>query len=281
MEKLFIEERRDNGVVVLTLNRPEVHNAFNDELIATLTESLQVLNSDPSVRVVQLRGAGKSFSAGADLNWMQRMAQYSWEENYQDSLKLASLMSTLANMRMPTVAVVQGAAFGGGVGLVAACDFALASDKASFCLSEVKLGLIPAVISPYVVRAIGARAARRYFVTAERFDADTALRMGLVQEVVPHDTLTQRADEVCDAIATNGPLAVREAKKLVSLVAESPIDEEIIRETANRIADRRASPEGMEGIRAFLEKRPPVWPPVDKLSLKLFDDDGEEVLDDQ
>ncbi|RMH47745.1 MAG: enoyl-CoA hydratase/isomerase family protein [Gammaproteobacteria bacterium] len=281
MEKLFIEERRDNGVVVLTLNRPEVHNAFNDELIAALIEGLQALNSDPSVRVVQLRGAGKSFSAGADLNWMQRMAQYSWEENYQDSLKLASLMSTLANMSMPTMAVVQGAAFGGGVGLVAACDFALASDRASFCLSEVKLGLIPAVISPYVVRAIGARAARRYFVTAERFDADTALRTGLVQEVVPHDTLTQRADEVCDAIANNGPLAVREAKKLVSLVAESPIDEEIIRETANRIADRRASPEGMEGIRAFLEKRPPVWPPVDKLSLKLFDDDGEEVLDDQ
>lgn len=281
MEKLFIEERRDNGVVVLTLNRPEVHNAFNDELIAALIEGLQALNSDPSVRVVQLRGAGKSFSAGADLNWMQRMAQYSWEENYQDSLKLASLMSTLANMSMPTMAVVQGAAFGGGVGLVAACDFALASDRASFCLSEVKLGLIPAVISPYVVRAIGARAARRYFVTAERFDADTALRTGLVQEVVPHDTLTQRADEVCDAIANNGPLAVREAKKLVSLVAESPIDEEIIRETANRIADRRASPEGMEGIRAFLEKRPPVWPPVDKFSLKLFDDDGEEVLDDQ
>ncbi len=256
------------GVGTLTLNRPDLHNAFDDTLIRDLTEALQAMNADDSVRVIVLRALGKSFSAGADLNWMKRMAGYSWSQNYQDSLGLATLMQTLATLSKPSVAVVQGAAFGGGVGLVACCDIALASSTASFCLSEVKLGLIPAVISPYVIAAIGERAAKRYFVTAERFNAETALRLGLVHELYAPDHLDAEVEKLVDTLLANGPVAVQEAKRLIARVAGKPIDEDLVRFTAQKIADLRASAEGREGIGAFLEKRTPNWDVKDSTDLE-------------
>lgn len=248
-----------SGVATLTLNRAELHNAFDDALIRELATALKAVDAHPQARVLVLRGAGKSFCAGADLNWMKCMADYSWDENYQDSLSLAGLMQALAGLKIPSIAVVQGAAFGGGVGLVACCDMAFASDKASFSLSEVKLGLIPAVISPYVVRAIGERAAHRYFVSAERFDAAEALRLGLVHQVLAPEALDDKVTEVVNAILANGPMAVLAAKKLIAFVSGKPIDEDVIRETAQRIADIRASAEGREGVGAFLDKRKADW----------------------
>jgi len=252
-------EQNAHGVGTVTLNRAEIHNAFDDALIRDLTEAIQSFEQNPEVRVIVLRSTGKSFSAGADLNWMKRMADYSWNQNYQDSLGLATLMQTLASTSKPTVGVIQGAAFGGGVGLVACCDIALASNRASFCLSEVKLGLIPAVISPYVIAAIGERAAKRYFVTAERFNAETALRLGLVQDIYEPEQLDGEAEKVIAAILENGPVAVLEAKKLIVNIANRKLDEETIRFTAQKISDIRASAEGKEGITAFLEKRSPNW----------------------
>ncbi len=247
------------GLAVIQFNRPDIHNAFDEVFIRELTGVLDTLNRDNTVRVVVLKSTGKSFSAGADLNWMQRMADYSWSENYQDSLSLATLMQTLAAMNKPTIAAVQGSAFGGGVGLVACCDIALSVPTAMFCLSEVKLGLIPAVISPYVIAAIGERAAKRYFVTAERFSADTALRLGLLHDIVDADKLDDVAMTMAQTILANGPQAVLEAKRLIQRVAGKPIDEDVIRHTATKIADIRASTEGREGITAFLEKRAPDW----------------------
>lgn len=247
------------GRATLSLNRPELHNAFDDSLIAALTEELRCLEKDPAVRTVFLAGEGKSFSAGANLAWMRRMADYTEEENRVDALALAELMRTLDTLAKPTIAMVQGAAFGGGVGLVACCDIALAVPSALFCLSEVRLGLIPAVISPYVVAAIGPRAARRYFLTAERFDADEACRVGLVHEVVSEGMLEKRARQVSDKILENGPTAMAEAKALAASVARGPLDKEMIADTADRIARIRASAEGREGLSAFLEKRQPSW----------------------
>jgi len=251
-----IDER---GIATLTMNRPEVHNAFDDAFIAGLSEELQRIDALSEVRVVVLAAAGKSFSAGADLNWMRRMAGYTRDQNYADSMKLAGLMETLNRMRRPTIARVQGAAFGGGVGLVACCDMAVASEKASFCLSEVKLGLIPAVISPYVVTAMGERQARRYFLTAERFGAEEARRIGLVHEVVTPEALDERVETLCSALLQNGPEAVGEAKRLARDVARGPVDQGMIEDTSRRIADIRVSPEGQEGLAAFLEKRQPAW----------------------
>jgi len=247
------------GVATVMLNRPERHNAFDDALIAQLTTTLRALGADPAVRVVVLGGAGKSFSAGADLNWMQRMASYTRDENYRDALALAELMETLDSLPKPTIARVHGPAFGGGVGLVACCDIALASEAASFCLSEVKLGLIPAAISPYVVKAIGEQQARRYFVTAERFDSAEAHRIGLVHEVVPADALDQRLQSLLQQLAQNGPEAMAASKALARFVGRGPVDRVMIEETARRIADIRVGPEGREGISAFLEKRKPRW----------------------
>jgi methylglutaconyl-CoA hydratase len=247
------------GRATVTMNRPEVHNAFDDALIVALTAELQRLEADPGVRVVVLTGAGKSFSAGADLNWMRRMADYSPQENLRDAMCLAGLMQTLDGLGKPTVALVQGAAYGGGVGLVACCDIVLATPKASFCLSEVKLGLIPAAISPYVVAAMGPRAARRYFLTAERFAAADACRLGLVHEVVAEEALSGRAAEVIGQLLQNGPQAMAAAKELVTAVARGPIDAAMIADTAERIARARASAEGKEGLGAFLEKRQPAW----------------------
>lgn len=249
----------ENGIVRVTLNQPDIHNAFDEQLIAELTTTVKTLDADESVKVMILDAAGKSFSAGANLNWMRRMADYSREENYQDSVQLAALMSAIYEMKCPTIAAVQGAAYGGGVGLVACCDIAIASEKASFCLSEVKLGLIPAVISPYVVKAIGERAAKRYFVTAERFKADRAKELGLLSEVVTADELESTVMSIAESIINNGPAAVLEAKHLVNSVVGKPIDGPLRALTATRIADIRASAQGKEGVSAFLEKRKPVW----------------------
>ncbi|WP_235727501.1 enoyl-CoA hydratase/isomerase family protein [Kangiella shandongensis] len=247
------------GVGRITLTRGEIHNAFDDQLIEDLTNAFRRLEANPSVEVVVLQAEGKSFSAGADLNWMRRMADYTWEENYKDSQGLAELMHTIYTLKKPTVAVVQGAAFGGGVGLVACCDIVVASERASFCLSEVKLGLIPAVISPYVVKAIGERQAQRYFLSAERFKAPQAEEFGLVHEVVAEDELHNKADEMIAGLLANGPEAVRAAKDLIKAVAGKAIEQDVLDETAKRIADIRASEQGKEGLNAFLEKRPADW----------------------
>jgi methylglutaconyl-CoA hydratase len=247
------------GIATLTLNRPELHNAFDDGLIAALLAELRRLAADPRLRLLVLCASGKSFSAGADLGWMRRTADYSRQENLADALQLAELMRTLDSFPRPTLALVQGAAFGGGVGLVACCDIAIAAETASFCLSEVKLGLIPAVISPYVIAAIGLRQARRYVLSAERFDAHEARRFGLVHEVVPAGELAARGCELCAQLLRNGPEAMAAGKQLVAAVARGPLDETLIRGTALRIAAVRASAEGREGLAAFLEKRQPSW----------------------
>jgi methylglutaconyl-CoA hydratase len=247
------------GVARITMARPEKHNTFDDVLIADLTDAFESAGTDDAVRVVVLEAKGKSFSAGADLGWMERMADYSEAENLADARKLAHMVRVLNELPRPTVARVQGAAFGGGVGLVAACDIALASHAASFCLSEARLGLIPSVISPYVVEAIGARAARRYFQTAERIDAEQAQALGLVHEVVPHERLDSRLAELVGHLLDNGPAAMAASKELIRRVASGPVDDAMVEDTARRIADIRATAEGREGLRAFLEKRGPKW----------------------
>ena len=248
-----------NGTGWVTLNRPDVHNAFDDALIADLTAAFERLGADRAVRAVALRARGKSFSAGGNLKWMRRMAGYSPDKNRRDAEGLAAMLGALSHCAKPTMALVQGAVLGGGVGLVAACDIALAADDSTFCLSEVKLGLIPATIGPYVTAAVGERQARRYALTAERFDAMEAQRIGLVHEVVPSAGLSTAAERMLGALAGNGPLALTATKDLVRFVAGRPIDAEVMAETARRIADIRASEEGREGITAFLEKRKPSW----------------------
>jgi methylglutaconyl-CoA hydratase len=262
MSTLAIE--RQGPIGLITMNRPERHNAFDDVLIAELTEALRSMEAEDGIRVVVLSGAGKSFSAGADLNWMKRMAGFSKEENQRDAMGLGALMRTLAHLRKPTVARVHGAAYGGGVGLVACCDVAVAAQGATFSLSEAKLGLIPAVISPYVVSAIGERAARRYFLTAERFDAAEAWRLGLVHDLgSTNDDMDEKIGTIIDAMLTCGPVAQREAKELIRAVAQRPVTSEVIQDTAERIARLRSSPEGREGVAAFLEKRRASWVPPD------------------
>ena len=247
------------GIASVTLNRPEVHNAFDDYLISQLMGELRRLADDPAVRAVVLAARGNSFSAGADINWMRRMADYSHEKNLADARELAELLRTLYTLPKLTIAKIQGPAFGGGVGLVACCDVAIASEQAAFCLSEVRLGLIPAVISPYVVKAMGERQARRYCATAERFDAYQALRSGLVHEVVPHDDLDARVERLLQDLSGSGPLAMSAAKSMVCAVAGKPIDDALIDYTAARIAELRASQEAREGLDAFLNKRLPAW----------------------
>jgi len=251
-----------DGVAVVALNRPDVHNAFNATLISELTEVLNVLDEDDAVRAVVLAGNGKSFCAGADLNWMKKMAGYSAEENLADAQALALMLRTLNGLSKPTVARVQGAAYGGGVGLTACCDIAIAAIEATFALSEAKLGLIPATISPYVIEAIGARQARRYFLTGERFDAAEAYRIGLVHDIVPIADLDDRVNEVLGTLLLAGPRAQLECKALIRGVAHRPIDAAVISGTAEHIAAVRASPEGREGVAAFLQKRTPAWVPA-------------------
>ncbi len=250
------------GVAVVTLNRPDLHNAFNETLIAELTEVLNVLDADDAVRAVVLAGSGKSFCAGADLNWMKKMAGYGPAENLADAQALALMLRTLNGLSKPTVARVHGAAYGGGVGLTACCDIAIAAIEASFALSEAKLGLIPATISPYVIEAIGARAARRYFLTGERFDAAEAYRIGLVHDIVPIAELDERVNEILGKLMLAGPRAQMECKALIRGVAHRPIDAEVISGTAEHIAAVRASAEGKEGVAAFLDKRVAAWVPA-------------------
>jgi len=260
MKPTVLTDIDNRGVARVTLNRAEIHNAFDDLLIAELTAVFKRLAVDDRVRVVVLTGSGRSFSAGADLNWMRRTADYSREENLVDASALAGLMQTLDSFPKPTIALVQGAAYGGGVGLVACCDIAIATARATFCLSEVRLGLMPAVISPYVTAAIGSRACRRYFLTAEPFSAAEAHRLGLLHEVVTNEEeLRSRGMELGNLLLKNGPKAMAAAKNLIATVAGQPISAALRDETALRIADRRASAEGREGISAFLEKRQPVW----------------------
>jgi len=250
----------DGPLGILTLNKPERHNAFDEMLIAEITAGLWELEAHPKVRAIVLSSTGKSFCAGADLNWMKRAANFSAEQNLVDARKLATLVSTLNELSKPTVARIQGPAYGGGVGLIAACDIAIATFEAQFALTEVKLGIIPAVISPYVIAAIGERYARRYMLTAERFSASEAYRIGLVHEIVPDEAaLDEAVGEVVEALLKNGPKAQGECKALIRIVSGQPIDEATIEETAQRITRVRASAEGKEGLAAFLEKRRPNW----------------------
>ena len=258
-DPLFLEERQPGGVARLTLARPEVHNAFDDELIEQLSACLERIAADAGVRAVVLAAQGRSFSAGADLNWMKRMAGYDEARNLADARALAGLMRHLNDLPKPTLALVQGPAFGGGVGLVACCDIALAVPEAVFALTEVRLGLIPAVISPFVAAAIGPRAARRYFLTAERLTAEEARQLGLVHEVVPADRLEHRGAEILAALAKAGPESLAAAKDLLFGVAGRAGDPAIDEETARRIAKVRGGAEAREGIAAFLEKRKPAW----------------------
>jgi methylglutaconyl-CoA hydratase len=259
MNQGMLQTEIKGGVATIRMNRPEVHNAFDDVLIAALTAELRRLDPLPEARVVVLAANGKSFSAGADLNWMRRMAKYSEAENLRDAMALAGLMRTLGGVKKPTVARVQGAAFGGGVGLVACCDIAIAASEASFCLSEVRLGLIPSVISPYVIAAIGEREARRYFLTAERFDAVEARRIGLVHEVVDRGALDEAVAKTAGQLLKGGPQALAAAKKLIAEVGRRPMDDALSADTAQRIAAIRVGAEGQEGLAAFLEKRRPDW----------------------
>ena len=258
-ENPFTLERRDNGVAVVTLDRPAVHNAFDDHLIERLTGALETIGTDQDIRALVLTGNGKSFSAGADLNWMRRSADYGEDENLRDARSLARLMTTLDRLPKPTIARINGAALGGGVGLVCCCDIAIAADHARFGTTEVKLGIMPSVIGPYVVRAIGARQARRIMLTGERFDAAEALRIGLVHDVTGLELLDSKVDAVLAEILENGPSALGATKSLLQDIGGLPISPDVVDETARRIAALRATPEAKEGLGAFLEKRPPLW----------------------
>lgn len=259
-QKLLIQ-KDERGVAVLTLNRPDVHNAFDNELTALITDSLVELQADEQIRVVVLTGAGKSFSSGADIGWMRSMAEFTEEENYEDALRLAELMATLNALGKPTVARVNGHVFGGGVGLVACCDIVVAASHARFCLSEVRLGLVPAVISPYVIEAMGTRHARRFFLTAEAMTARKARRTGLIHEIAKRGQLDQAVEDQVDMLLKGGPFAIRESKELVRMVGghHVTVDQALRQRTAEIISQMRVSGEGQEGLRAFLEKRPPAW----------------------
>jgi len=254
-----LDVRVDAGVARVALDREAVHNAFDDALVAELTAALRALDADGGVRAVVLRGNGASFCAGADLTWMRRMANYERAENLADANALAAMLATLANLSKPVVARVHGAAYGGGVGLIACCDIAIGTPRATFALSEARLGLIPATIGPYVVRAIGARAAQRYFLSGERFGAAEALRIGLLHELTDPDSLDARVDAIVDALLRAGPGAQAAAKELLRAISGGPIDAAMIADTARRIADVRASAEAREGVAAFLDKRAPAW----------------------
>ncbi len=257
-DNLIVEKR--NAVAVVTLNRPELRNAFDDALILNLTKVLSDIEKDGAVRVMVLAGAGKAFCAGADLNWMKRMAGYGYEQNLADARALAQMLKMLDRMPKPTVARVHGPAFAGGVGLVAACDIAIGSEDAEFALTEAKLGLSPAPISPYVVRAMGERASRRYFHTAERFGATEAHRLGLLAMVSAPGKLDADLADILKHLTQGGPQAHRRIKDLIATVAPGgPVSDAVIDDTAKRIAEIRVSPEGREGIASFLEKRKPGW----------------------
>jgi len=249
----------NDRIARITLTRPEVRNAFNDEVIQQLKAAFESVGANSDVRAVVLAAEGPAFCAGADLNWMRRMADYTRDENLADAGQLAAMLKAIYQCPKPTIAAVQGDVFAGGMGLVAACDMAVSVRTATYCLSEVKLGLIPATISPYVIRAMGARAAHRYFLTAERFSAEEAHRIGFVHELVDTDALDAKVAELAAALVSASPAAVRACKRLVQDVAEREIDEALIAATVEGIADIRASDEGREGVASFLQKRKPAW----------------------
>jgi methylglutaconyl-CoA hydratase len=254
-----IEIEREQGTASLWLNRPEVRNAFNEAMIAELTAAFGELDSDPAVRAVVLAGRGKVFCAGADVDWMKRMGDLGFDDNRRDAMAFGAMLHRLRTLRKPTVARVHGAAFAGGMGLIAACDIALTSSDTVFCVSEVRLGLTPATISPYVIAAMGERAAGRYFLTAERFSASEAHRIGFVHEVAVPDDLDSRLETILAELAQGSPAAQGAAKDLIRSVARRPLSRELMEDMAGRIASARASAEGREGVRAFLEKRRPAW----------------------
>ena len=252
-------ERRSPHVATVWLNRPDVRNAFNDEVIGELASAFAGFAADADLRCVVLGGRGKAFCAGADLNWMRKLADYDWAQNRDDAGRLAEMLATIDRCPVPIVGRIHGDCYAGGVGLAAVCDVRVAGDAATFCLSEARLGLLPATISPYVVRAMGEQAARRFFVTAERFDARAAQSMGFVHEVAAAGAIDAAVDAVVAAIVANGPMAARACKQLVRDVVGREITAELRAETARRIADVRASAEGKEGIQSFLDKRKPAW----------------------
>ncbi|MFT4065878.1 enoyl-CoA hydratase/isomerase family protein [Paraburkholderia sp.] len=246
-------------IATVTLNRPDVRNAFNETMIAELTSAFTTLDARDDVRAVVLAANGKAFCAGADLNWMKKMAGYSDDENRADAMLLANMLSSVYRCNKPVIARVNGDAYAGGMGLIAACDIVVAVDSAHFCLSEARLGLIPATIAPYVIRALGEQASRRYFVTAEAFDCASALRLGLVSEAVGAEQLDATVAKLAQTLCANGPRAVRACKRLVQDVAGRELDDALIEDTAARIARTRAGAEGREGVASFLEKRTPGW----------------------
>jgi len=246
-------------IATITLNRPDVRNAFNETMIAELTSAFTTLDARDDVRAVVLAANGKAFCAGADLNWMKKMAGYSDDENRADAMLLANMLSSVYRCNKPVIARVSGDAYAGGMGLIAACDIVVAVDSAHFCLSEARLGLIPATIAPYVIRALGEQASRRYFVSAEAFDCPTALRLGLVSEAVSAAQLDATVTKLAQTLCANGPQAVRACKRLVQDVAGRELNDALIEDTAARIARTRAGAEGREGVASFLEKRTPGW----------------------
>ena len=264
-------------VAVVWLAREKVRNAFNETLIAELASAFARLGADDGVRAIVLAARGPAFCAGADLDWMRRMAGYSFEENRADARALADMLRTIHACPKPTIARVHGDAYAGGMGLVAACDIAVAASTANFCLSETKLGLIPATIGPYVIRAMGEQAARRYALTAERFDAAEALRLGFVHAVAPADGLDARVEEIVAALMQTSAAAVSAAKRLVREVAGRPIDDALVADTAERIAAIRASDDGREGVRAFLDKRKPRWVSEYEAEAAAAEGDDEEM----
>jgi methylglutaconyl-CoA hydratase len=258
-----LELETHHDVAVIWLNRPDVRNAFNETMIGELSLALKFLEGDAAIRAIVLAGRGPSFCAGADLNWMKKMAGYSSEQNYADALGLATMLNTLYTLKKPTIARVHGHAYAGGMGLVSACDIAVAAFEAEFCLSEVRIGLIPSTIGPYVVAAMGERAARRYMLSAERFTAAEAYRIGLVHEIAPVDNIDEKIDELLVHLVRGGSAAHAGTKALIDVITASPLNQKLIEETATRIATVRVSDEGKEGIRSFLEKRKPSWVPAD------------------
>ncbi len=255
----YLQIERRGSVARVFLNRPDVRNAFNDGVIAELAGTFRTLGADASLRAIVLGGHGKAFCAGADLSWMRAMADYTWEQNRADAQALADMLWTIYSCPLPVIGRIHGDCYAGGVGLAAVCDVLVAAEGVNFCLSEAKLGLLPATIGPYVIKAMGEQAARRYFVTAERFDAAQAQRLGFVHEVVNADALDAKVDELTAALVANGPAAVKACKRLVQDLAAQPITESLRADTARRIADIRASDEGKEGVQSFLNKRSPAW----------------------
>ncbi len=251
--------RRSPLVAEVWLNRPEVRNAFNDSVIAELGAAFATLGADPALRAIVLGGRGKAFCAGADLGWMREMAGYDWERNRSDAQALADVLWTVYRCPVPVVGRIHADCYAGGVGLAAVCDVLVAAEGAHFCLSEARLGLLPGTISPYVIRALGEQASRRYFVTAERFDAARAHALGFVHEVCAAEALDAKVDEIVAALVANGPMALRACKTLVQDMAGAPVTAALREETARRIADIRASDEGREGVQSFLNKRKPAW----------------------